>query len=194
MAIRTTPTSSDDNQLTMKKIPLLLVGLCLLAFGGVARAADLAPGLLGEYFAMDSAVEDFPKIAADKKPTLKRVDKTIEFRSTGPTFPGTKLDNHFAIRWTGVIKIPQDGKYTFSLESDDGSRLLIDGKTVVDNGGLHEMQEQSESVELKAGEHELRIDYFENENDGGAGCVLCWKSKDLARVVVPASALFHKGE
>ena len=194
MTIRTTPTSSDDNQLTMKKIPLLLVGLCLLAFGGVARAADLAPGLLGEYFAMDSAVEDFPKIAADKKPTLKRVDKTIEFRSTGPTFPGTKLDNHFAIRWTGVIKIPQDGKYTFSLESDDGSRLLIDGKTVVDNGGLHEMQEQSESVELKAGEHELRIDYFENENDGGAGCVLCWKSKDLARVVVPASALFHKGE
>ena len=194
MVIRTTPTSSDDNQLTMKKIPLLLVGLCLLAFGGVARAADLAPGLLGEYFAMDSAVEDFPKIAADKKPTLKRVDKTIECRSTGPTFPGTKLDNHFAIRWTGVIKIPQDGKYTFSLESDDGSRLLIDGKTVVDNGGLHEMQEQSESVELKAGEHELRIDYFENENDGGAGCVLCWKSKDLARVVVPASALFHKGE
>jgi hypothetical protein len=193
-AIWTTLTSSDDEQLTMKKIPFLLVGLCLLAFGGVARAADLAPGLLGEYFAMDSAVEDFPKIATDKKPTLKRVDKTIEFRSTGPTFPGTKLDNHFAIRWTGVIKIPQDGKYTFFLESDDGSRLLIDGKTVVDNGGLHEMQEQSESVELKAGEHEIRIDYYENENDGGAGCVLCWKSKDLAKAVVPASALFHKGE
>jgi hypothetical protein len=185
-------TSSDDEQLTMKKIPILLVGLCLLAFGTVARAADLAPGLLGEYFAMDSAVEDFPKIAADKKPTLKRVDKTIEFRSTGPTFPGTKLDNHFVIRWTGVIKIPQDGKYTFFLESDDGSRLLIDGKTAVDNGGLHDMQEQSESVELKAGEHEIRIDYFENENDGGAGCVLSWKGKDLAKAAVPASALFHK--
>ena len=178
----------------MKKIALLLVGVCLVAFGKVAGAADLAPGLVGEYFALDSAVEDFPKIEADKKPTLKRVDKTIEFRSTGPTFPGTKLDNHFTIRWTGVIKIPQDGKYTFFLESDDGSRLLIDGKTVVDNGGLHDMQEQSDSVELKAGEHEIRIDYFENENDGGAGCVLCWKSKDQARAVVPASALFHKAE
>ena len=178
----------------MKKIQFLLIGLSLVVFGRVARAADLAPGLLGEYFAMDSAVEDFPKIPADKKPTLKRVDKTIEFRSTGPTFPGTKLDNHFAIRWTGTIKIPRDGQYTFFLESDDGSRLLIDGKTVVDNGGLHDMQEQSESVELKAGEHEIRIDYFENENDGGAGCVLCWKGKDLAREVVPASALFHKAE
>ena len=194
MAIRTTPTSSGDKQLPMKKIPFLLIGLCLVAFGQAAHAADLAPGLVGEYFALDSTVEDFPKIEADKKPTLKRVDKTIEFRSTGPTFPGTKLDNHFAIRWTGKIKIPQDGEYTFFLESDDGSRLLIDGKTVVENGGLHEMQEESGKVELKAGEHEIRIDYYENENDGGAGCVLCWKSKDLARAVVPASALFHKAE
>jgi len=178
----------------MKKIAFLLVGVCLVAFARMAGAAELAPGLVGEYFALGSAVEDFPKIEADKKPTLKRVDKTIEFRSTGPTFPGTKLDNHFAIRWTGIIKIPQDGKYTFFLESDDGSRLLIDGKTVVDNGGLHDMQEQSESVELKAGEHEIRIDYFENENDGGAGCVLCWKTKDQPREVVPASALFHKAD
>jgi hypothetical protein len=178
----------------MMKIQFLLIGLCLVAFDRVARAADLAPGLLSEYFALDSAVEDFPKIEADKKPALKRVDKTIDFRSTGPTFPGTKLDNHFAIRWTGIIKIPQDGQYTFFLESDDGSRLLIDGKAVVDNGGLHDMQEQSGKVELKAGEHEIRIDYFENENDGGAGCVLCWKTKGLAREVVPASALFHKAD
>jgi hypothetical protein len=178
----------------MKKLAVLLIGMCLAAFCRVASAAELAPGLVGEYFALDSSVEDFPKIEADKKPTLKRVDKTIEFRSTGPTFPGTKLDNHFAIRWTGVIKVPQDGEYTFFLESDDGSRLLIDGKLVVDNGGLHEMQEQSGKVELKAGEHKLRIDYYENENDGGAGCVLSWKSKDLARAVVPESALFHKAE
>jgi len=178
----------------MKKLAFLGIGMCLMAFGGAARAADLAPGLVGEYFAMSGSVEDFPKMEADKKPTLKRVDKTIDFRSTGPTFPGTKLDNHFVIRWTGIIKIPKDGKYTFFLESDDGSRLLIDGKTVVDNGGLHDMQEQSDSAELKAGEHEIRIDYFENENDGGAGCVLSWKSKDLPRAVVPASALFHKAE
>jgi len=178
----------------MKKLLFLLIGLCLVTFSRAVRAADPAPGLLGEYFALGSPVEDFPKIEPDKKPTLKRVDKTIEFRSTGPTFPGTKLDNHFAIRWTGIIRIPKDGKYTFYLESDDGSRLLIDGKTVVDNGGLHDMQEQFDSVELKAGDHEIRIDYFENENDGGAGCVLCWKTKDLARAVVPATALFHKAE
>ena len=174
----------------MKRILLLLVVLCVAAFGSLAAAAEAAPGLWGEHFALDTAVEDFPKLEG-KKPTLKRMAKTIDFRSNGPTFPGTKLDNHFAIRWTGTIKIPKDGQYTFFLESDDGSRLLIEGKTVVDNGGLHDMQEQSGKVELKEGEHEIRIDYFENENDGGAGCVLSWKAKGQVKEVVPASALFH---
>ena len=174
----------------MKNSQVLLASVCLITFCNLAPAAEPEPGLQGEYFDLGSAVEDFPKLEG-KKPALTRVDKTINFRSTGPTFPGTKLDNHFAIRWNGKIKIPKDGVYTFYLESDDGSRLLIDGKTVVDNGGLHDMQEQEASTELKAGEHELRIDYFENENDGGAGCVLSWKTKGQAKEVVPASALFH---
>jgi len=174
----------------MKNIQLLVVALFLVVAGQLAPAAELEPGLQGEYFDLGSTVEDFPKLEG-KKPALKRVDKTINFRSTGPTFPGTKLDNHFAIRWTGKIKIPKDGVYTFFLESDDGSRLLIDGKTVVDNGGLHDMQEQEANVELKAGERDIVIDYFENENDGGAGCVLSWKTKGQVKEVVPASALFH---
>jgi hypothetical protein len=174
----------------MKNIQSYLIAVCLVVACNLTSAAELEPGLGGEYFDLGSNVEDFPKLEG-KKPALKRVDKTINFRSTGPTFPGTKLDNHFAIRWTGKIKIPKDGAYTFYLESDDGSRLLIDGKTVVDNGGLHEMQEQQGNAELKAGEHDLVIDYFENENDGGAGCVLSWKTKGTEKEVVPASALFH---
>ncbi len=130
---------------TMKNISLL-IAWCLLLTAKLALAAESEPGLLGEYFALGGNLEDFPKLEG-KKPDLKRVDKTINFRSTGPTFPGTKLDNHFAIRWTGKIKIPKDGTYTFFLESDDGSRLLIDGKIVVDNGGLHDMQTQDGNVE-----------------------------------------------
>ncbi len=174
----------------MKNISSLLIVFCLMLTGNLALAAESEPGLLGEYFALGGNLEDFPKLEG-KKPDLKRVDKTINFRSTGPTFPGTKLDNHFAIRWTGKIKIPKDGAYTFYLESDDGSRLIIDGKTVVDNGGLHDMQEQQGNAELKAGEHDVVIDYFENENDGGAGCVLSWRPKGMEKEVVPASALLH---
>jgi hypothetical protein len=169
----------------------ILILFCWMFAGSVFAADKLEPGLIGEYYDLGDTVEDFPKLPADKKPTLKRVDKSIAFRSTEQTFPGTKLQSHFAIRWTGKIKLPSDGKYTFYLESDDGSRLLIDGKKVLDNGGLHEMQESDETVELKAGEHDIAIDYFENENDGGAGCVLSWKTNSIKKEVVPASALFH---
>ena len=175
----------------MKKILIVVFALCLLNLRPSIAAPELEPGLNGEYFDLGTAVEDFPTIPDDKKPTIKRVDKDLNFRSTEITFPGTKLQSHFAIRWTGKIKIPKDGKYTFFLESDDGSRLFIDGKKVVDNGGLHEMQTDSGQVELKAGTHELKVDYYENENDGGAGCILSWKTEGLAKQVVPAKALFH---
>ena len=168
-----------------------IVPAAVLSHSAAAAAVESQAGLRGEYFDLGVNVEDFPTIPADKTPTLSRVDKDINFRSTDMTFPGTKLQSHFAIRWMGRIKIPADGKYTFALESDDGSRLFIDGKLVVENGGLHEMQEISDRVELKAGYHDLKIDYYENENDGGAGCILSWKSESMAKAVVPATAFSH---
>lgn len=175
----------------MNKLFFVISILCWVTIPRSIAADKLEPGLVGEYYDLGDLVEDFPKIEKDKKPTVKRVDKDINFRSTEQTFPGTKLQSHFAIRWSGKIKLPSDGRYTFYLESDDGSRLLIDGKKVLDNGGLHEMQESDETVELKEGEHDIVIDYFENENDGGAGCVLSWKTEKVKKEVVPASALFH---
>ena len=168
-----------------------IVPASVLSHPAAAPDPPSQAGLRGEYFDLGDSVEDFPTIPADKSPTIKRVDKAINFRSTENTFPGTKLQSHFAIRWTGRIKIPADGKYTFYLESDDGSRLFIDGKQVFENGGLHEMQENSGDVELKAGDHDLKVDYYENENDGGAGCVLSWKSAGLDKEVVPATAFSH---
>ena len=47
----------------------------------------------------------------------------------------------FALRFTGKIKIPKDGSYRFFLVSDDGSKLYIDGKEVVDHDGIHPMIE-----------------------------------------------------
>lgn len=147
------------------------------------------PGLAAEYFDMGNALEDFPSIAADKKPAIKRVDKNIQFQSTQEEFPGTKLVDHFYVRWTGKIKVPKEGKYTFYLESDDGSRMSIDGKQVVENGGLHAMEEKSGDIQLKAGNHEIKVEFFENDVD--AGCKLSWEGPNLAKEIVPAAVLFH---
>jgi len=151
----------------------------------------LEPGLTGEYFQMEGGLEDFPTIASARKPDVRRVDSNINFASTLEAFPGTQLKDNFYVRWTGVINIPRDEHYKFYLESDDGSRLFIDGKQVVDNGGTHAMTEVSGEAQLKAGEHEIKAEFFDAEEE--AGCILSWSSAYVPKTVVPASVLFHRG-
>ena len=151
---------------------------------------DLKPGLVATYYAFDEAIEDFPEIPADKKPALRRVEPNVDYESTGEEFIKSGLSDHFVVRWTGILRIPEDGAWTFATESDDGSVLYIDGKVIVDNGGLHPMEEQTGDIELKKGDHEIRLDLFENE--GGVGCRLSWETKGLEREIIPAKALFHK--
>jgi hypothetical protein len=156
-----------------------------------APVAELQPGLVAEYFSLEPGpVEDFPNLAAGTKPAVKRVDGTVNFETTDEAWPGTQLVDHFYIRWTGLVHIAKDGKYTFSCESDDGSRLFIDDKQVLDNNGQHAMEEKSGEVELKAGDHPLKLEFWENE--GGAGCKLSWAGEGIDKAIVPAAALFHK--
>ena len=156
------------------------------AFAGDA----LQPGLVGRYYQMPGSLEDFPSLPAGQKPSVERVDKEINFASRLEAFPGTKLVDNFYVNWTGVIRIPKNGGYTFYLESDDGSRLFIDGKQVVDHGGTHEMNEMSGRAELKAGDHEIKVEFFDAEEE--AGCILSWKTAGRTKEVVPASVLFHQ--
>jgi hypothetical protein len=95
--------------------------------------------------------------------------------------------DYFFVRWTGNLRVPKDGKYTFFLESDDGSRLFIDGKQVIANGGRHHMTEKSGEVELTAGQHSINVEYFENEVD--AGCIFSWQPPSGSKVVVPSEVL-----
>src|SRR5882672_4423100 len=114
---------------------------------------------------MDGTLDDFPSIGSDRKPTLQRMDEDINFASTLEAFPGTKLVDNFYVRWTGVLRIPKEGRYKSYLNSDDGSRLFLDGKQVVDNGGTHDMIEVSGETDLKPGDHEIKVELFDEEEE-----------------------------
>ena len=170
---------------------LFLLGVAALV-APVYAADELEAGLNAEFFNMGAALEDFPTIEKDKKPTVQRIDKTVNYENTDQAWAGLDFKDYFYARWTGVLKVPKDGKYTLFLNSDDGSRLFIDGKEVVSNGGLHGMEEKSGEVELKAGPHELKVEFFQNE--GGLGCIFSWQGEGLEKQVVPETVLFHKKE
>merc|ERR1719487_1793898 len=76
----------------------------------------------------------------------------------------TKLGytDRFAVRFTGALNIEEKNLYFFRLWSDDGSRLFIDGKKIVDNDGLHGRRAKEGSLELDKGPHSLLVEFFEN--------------------------------
>ena len=83
-------------------------------------------------------------------------------RSFDQGFPGiTKRFEWFAIDYTGRIWIEESGAYRFSLLSDDGAKLTIDGQDVIDNDGLHPPESVSASAVLTRGVHDLRVSYFQ---------------------------------
>ena len=174
----------------MRHLPLLSG---ILLFGCLpVSAAELLPGLVGDYYAFSDAVEDFTKVTPELKPTLRRADAVINVDSTDDAWPKTQLVDHFAVRWSGILRVPKAANYTFYLESDDGSRLTIDGKELIDNGGTHGMEEKSGEVPLTAGDHPLVIDFFQNE--GGKGCKFSWSSSEIEKAIVPADVLLHSAD
>lgn len=176
----------------MKKI---VMGLALCALAGQGMAQENAPGLSAEFFEMQAeeltvGLADFPDVPTGQKATVARADATVNLDSTQEAVPGTELVENFYVRWTGKIRIAKEATYTFTTESDDGSRLLIDGKQVVDNGGVHGAQEATGDVKLTAGDHDIKIEFF--EAGGDALMKASWSGGGVDREIIPAKVLFHK--
>jgi len=172
----------------MRTIKAAVVAL-VFCISHLAAEEPFRPGLMGEYFQMAFDVSDFPVIPADKKPTLKRVDPQIAFEFVKGTFHGTGMLDRFYVRWSGTITISTPGIYTFFTESDDGSRVSINGVNVVDNRGLHAMQEEEGEIEMSAGSHRIKLEYI--QFDGGGGCILSWKKPGGEKQIIPADVFHH---
>ncbi|HZM09904.1 MAG TPA: PA14 domain-containing protein [Candidatus Limnocylindrales bacterium] len=75
--------------------------------------------------------------------------------------PLTKRFEWFAIDYTGNFYISDPGKYRFLIASDDGSKLYIDDKLIIDNDGLHILKPEEGKLTLKGGIHRIRVSYFQ---------------------------------
>ncbi len=78
-----------------------------------------------------------------------------------------KRDKNYGIVFEGTLTLQADGSYQFYLASDDGSRLILNGESIVDNDGTHGVQTRSGTANLTAGTHDLRLEFFQAQ--GGAG-------------------------
>ena len=77
-------------------------------------------------------------------------------------FPGvTDRIEWFAIDYKGRFWVDQPGSYRFFLKSDDGSKLFIDDKLVIDNDGTHAPEIVFGGAKLSFGIHTIRVSYFQ---------------------------------
>jgi len=172
-----------------KALAILLLLSPLVVSEYALAAEEPEPGLSCEFFNIGQELGDFPDVK-DQRAAWTWVDKEVNVDAGDGAWPNTDVADYFYVRWTGVIRIEKDGKHKFHTESDDGSRLSIDGRRIVDNGGLHAAEEKSGEVELSAGDHEIKLEFF--ENTGEASCKLSWETPGAQKEIVPAKVLFHR--
>ncbi|PWI13060.1 glycoside hydrolase family 2 [Streptomyces sp. Act143] len=149
-----------------------------------APAAVQTHGLKGEYFSMSApGARDFAELGG----TL--LDPQINFSGLTSTFQElTGRTEHTTARWTGRIAAPATADYTFHAIGDNGFRLYIDGKPVIDHWvGDWDREQTSAPVHLTAGEqHDFRLEMF--QDTGGANMFLRWSTPTLSKQLVPMSA------
>ncbi|MGC5039156.1 family 16 glycoside hydrolase [Streptomyces sp. DT190] len=151
-------------------------------------AADLPPqepGVTLRVYDVQTPLSKLCTLKPGQTPNHDKLMPTVDW-STAADFGG--FEDRFVSEATGRLIAPRDGSYVFRLTSDDGSRLSLDGSTVIDHDGLHGAEPKDGTVHLTAGSHPLRVEHF--ERDGGQQVQLSWKPPGESEFsVVPREAL-----
>lgn len=168
----------------------LMIMTLLLAFApyraaiGYAAPSASIHGLKAEYYT-NSGAPNFNFL--DLKATI--IDPNIHFGSLEGVFQQlTGQQDLVNVRWTGNITAPATDDYTFYMIGDNGFRMWIDDRIVIDHW-IDDWDKEitSAPVLLEAGKaYSFKVEYFENH--GGSNLFLRWSGKDIAKQIVPAEA------
>ncbi len=147
-----------------------------------ATSASGASGLTAQYFD-DMNLTNL---------RLTRQDPTVDF-SWGRSSPDPALpSDYFSVRWTGKVQPRYSETYTFHTKSDDGVRLWVNGKLLIDNWTNHAPTENTGTISLTAGQkYNIVMEYYEYRY--GAVAQLLWSSTRQSKEIIPESALTSDG-
>jgi len=133
-------------------------------------AIGTGSGLMAEYF---------KNRQLSGTPLLTRIDKQIQFNFGANEIPNLGR-NDFSVRWTGKLTAPKSGTYKLILSADDGCRLFLDGKKVIDHWIDSGEEPISAQINLTQGQsYDIRVEYY--QASGAAVCRLDWITPDTQR-------------
>jgi beta-glucosidase len=145
-----------------------------------ALSANNQQGLKAEYFNNKNL---------EGNPTLTRIDAGINSNWTsGEKISGLK-ETDFSIRWTGALTPEVSGQHFLAVRGDDGYRLWLDDKLIIDNWTSHAAETRQAKVNLEAGRsYQIKLEYF--QGGGGAEISFQWgtPAEDAAKRALKAAA------
>jgi len=146
---------------------------------GTAASASAGRGLLAEYF--DGP--DFTRIKGTQ------VDAAVNFDwGNGRPHPEVHQDS-FSVRWTGWVQPLHSETYTFTTLTDDGARLWVDGRRLVNTWQEQSATEQSGRISLAAGRrYRIKMEYYDDSSDAVAK--LLWSSPSQRKEIIPKTQLY----
>ena len=125
-------------------------------------------------------------------PALLRTDAMIDFNWGLTAAVARGVSRHFSVRWTGYIQPETTDTYTFSTFADDGTRVWIDDRQIIDDWTDHAGTTKRATVDLVGGKrYKIRIDFYEN-GIGHAEMHLRWKRPGTPVEVVPERCLYQR--
>ena len=98
--------------------------------------------------------------------------------------------NYYSVRWTGQVEPRYSETYMLYTRADDGIRLWVNGKLLINHWDSHPIAEDSVRISLKKGhKYALKIEYFQGM--AGAAAELLWSSPSQPKQIIPPSQLFR---
>ncbi|MBT7465877.1 MAG: beta-galactosidase [Bacteroidetes bacterium] len=145
-----------------------------------AVSANPSTGLKYDFFTGAwEKIPEFAQLNTDRSGISTKLDLS----------PARGLTQDFALQFKAYLNVPSTDVYIFHVSSDDGGRLIIDGRELVNYDGIHGMGVKKAPVALERGFHPIEFLYFQHL--GGLGLTVSWESKDIPLEEIGAKFFGH---
>jgi len=138
---------------------LRLVTLALVILSAVAAVLSMTAttrtGWRGSYFPNGDL----------RPPARQRMDARVRFNWRADAPMAGMPKNYFSVRWETCLSLPSARPLHIMIGSNDGARVKLDGKTIIDNWRLQYFTWRSHKAWITAGTHRLQVEFFENTGE-----------------------------
>jgi beta-glucosidase len=120
---------------------------------------DNKKGLKGSYFS---------NTEFSGQPAFERQDEQLNFKWTLYSPDPEKLQpDNYSVQWTGKLKAPESGTYQLGLRGNDGFKVFLNGKLIVDRWEKLSYSTQTAEVNFTKGkDYDIRVEFRENRGEG----------------------------